>query len=54
MKLYIDGRLHGQADWTGRLINFDRINIGYVKSNGFHYDGGMDEIQIYGRYLPPK
>lgn len=54
VELYIDGRLHSQADWTGRLINFDRIDIGYVKSNGFHYDGGMDEIQIYGRYVPSE
>ena len=52
--LYIDGRVRDQADWTGRLINFDRINIGYVQSNGFHYDGDMDEIQIYGRCLPPE
>ena len=54
VELYIDGTLHDHTDWTGRLINFDRINIGYVKSNGFHFDGDMDEIQIYGRYLPPE
>ncbi|MEE8374230.1 MAG: LamG-like jellyroll fold domain-containing protein [Dehalococcoidia bacterium] len=54
VELYIDGRLHDQVAWTGRLINFDRIDIGYVKSNGFHYDGDMDEIQIDGRCLPPK
>ncbi|MHC4090733.1 MAG: LamG-like jellyroll fold domain-containing protein [Planctomycetota bacterium] len=54
VKLYIDGRLHDQTDWTGRLINFDRINIGYVRSNGFHYDGDMDEILVHGRSLSPE
>ncbi len=49
VKLYIDGKLHDQTDWTGQLINFDHLNIGYVKSNGFHYDGALDEIQIFGR-----
>ena len=54
VELYIDGRLQDQTHWTGRLINFDRVNIGYVKSNGFHYDGDMDEIQIHGRSLSPE
>ena len=49
VELYIDGKLHDQTDWTGQLINFDLLNIGYVKSNGFHYDGDLDEIQIFGR-----
>jgi hypothetical protein len=52
VELHIDGKLHDQTDWTGRLINFDRLNVGYVKSNGFHYDGDLDEIQIFGRVGP--
>ncbi len=53
VKLYIDGKLHDQTDWKGQLINFDHLNIGYVKSNGFHYDGDLDEIQIFGRMEAP-
>ena len=54
VELYIDGRLQDQKNWTGRLINFDLVNIGYVSSNGFHYDGDMDEIQVHGRFLAPE
>ena len=53
VELYIDGMLNAQTGWAGRLINCDRLNIGYVKSDGFHYDGDLDEIQIIGRAWAP-
>ena len=52
VELYIDGILDSQTNWAGRLINCDRLNIGYVKSNGFHYDGDLGEIQISRQAWP--
>ncbi len=54
VELHVDGRLQGRTNWSGGLINFDRVNIGYVKSNGFHYDGDMDDIRVHGRSLSPE
>ncbi len=51
--LFIDGRLQGKTQWTGAIIGGDQINIGYVKSNGFHFDGEIDEIQMYGHTILP-
>ena len=48
VKLFIDGLPQGQTEWTGAIIGGDQINIGYVKSNGFHFDGEIDEIEILG------
>jgi len=52
VELYIDGTLNSRTNWAGRLINCDRLNIGYVKSNGFHYDGDLGDIQISGQAWP--
>lgn len=54
VELHVDGRLQGQTNWSGGLINFDRINIGYVRSNGFHYGGDMDDIRVHGQSLAPE
>ena len=51
--LFIDGRLQGQTEWTGAIIGGDEINIGYVKSNGFHFDGEIAEVEILGRSTLP-
>ncbi|MBC8393327.1 MAG: hypothetical protein H8E17_12275 [Deltaproteobacteria bacterium] len=48
VKLLIDGLLQGQADWSGAIIGGDRVDIGYVKSNGFYFDGEISEIEILG------
>jgi len=46
--LVIDGILQDETKWDGVIVNSDRINIGYVASNGFHFDGEIDEIEMYG------
>lgn len=51
--LFIDGVLQDSVQWDGALFYSDSINIGYVKSNGFHFDGEIDEIEIYGRSILP-
>lgn len=51
--LFIDGRLQGKIQWTGAIIGGDEINIGYVKSNGFHFDGEIAEVEILGRSTLP-
>ena len=48
VELRIDGDLQDRTEWNGYLVNFDNINIGYVKSNGFHFDGDLDDIRIRG------
>ena len=48
VELRIDGDLQDRTEWNGYLVNFDDINIGYVKSNGFHFDGDLDDIRIHG------
>jgi hypothetical protein len=53
VKLFIDGLPQGQTDWTGAIIGGDQINIGYVKSNGFHFDGEKAKIEVYGRSILP-
>lgn len=52
VKLFIDGLAQGQTEWTGAIISGDQINIGYVKSNGFHFDGEIAEIEILGQSIP--
>ncbi len=52
--LYIDGDLQEKVDWHGRLLNMGSINIGYVKSNGFYYDGCIGELEITGTRYNPK
>jgi hypothetical protein len=47
-----DGLAQGQTEWTGAIIGSDQINIGYVKSNGFHFDGEIAEIEILGQSIP--
>jgi len=51
VKLFIDGLLQAETEWIGAIIGGDQINIGYVKSNGFHFDGEIDEIEILGHKL---
>ena len=51
--LFIDGRLQGKIPWTGAIIGGDEINIGYVKSNGFHFDGEIAEVEILGQSTLP-
>jgi len=53
VKLFIDGQLQVKTEWSGAIIGGDEINIGYVKSNGFHFDGEIAEIEIYGRSILP-
>jgi len=36
------------VQWDRSLFYSDSINIGYVKSNGFHFDGEIDEVEMYG------
>ena len=49
--LFIDGLLQRKTEWTGAIIGGDQINIGYVKSNGFHFDGEIAEIEILGHSI---
>lgn len=49
--LFIDGFLQDSVQWDGALFYSDSINIGYVESNGFHFDGEIDEIEILGHKL---
>jgi len=51
VKLFIDGLAQGQTEWTGAIIGGDQINIGYVKSNGFHFDGEIAKIEVYGHAI---
>ncbi len=53
VKLSIDGLLQAETEWTGAIIGGDQINIGYVKSNGFHFDGEIAKIEIYGHNILP-
>lgn len=54
VKLFIDGLPEGETEWMGAIIGCDQINIGYVKSNGFHFDGEIAEIEILGHSVLPK
>jgi len=54
VKLFIDGQLQLEIEWSGAIIGGDEINIGYVKSNGFHFDGEIDEIEILGHSILPS
>ena len=51
VKLLIDGLSQGQADWSGAIIGGDEIDIGYVESNGFYFDGEISEIEILGHSI---
>jgi hypothetical protein len=51
VKLFIDGVLEAETEWTGAIVGGDQINIGYVKSNGFHFDGEIAKIEILGHKL---
>jgi hypothetical protein len=51
--LFIDGVLQDSVQWDGALFYSDSINIGYVESNGFHFDGEIAKIEIYGRSILP-
>lgn len=53
VKLFIDGLLQAETEWTGAIVGGDQINIGYVKSNGFHFDGEIAIIEVYGRSILP-
>ena len=53
VKLFIDGVLQDETEWTGAIVSGNQINIGYVKSNGFHFDGEIAEIEVYGRSILP-
>jgi len=53
VKLFIDGLLQGETEWSGAIIWGDEFNIGYVKSNGFHFDGEISEIEILGSSMLP-
>jgi hypothetical protein len=53
VKLFIDGLPEGETEWTGAIIGGDQINIGYVKSNGFHFDGEIAKIEILGHSMLP-
>ena len=54
VKLFIDSRLQVKTQWSGAIIGGDEINIGYVNSNGFHFDGEIAEIEILGHSILPK
>ncbi len=54
VKLFIDGLLQAETEWTGAIIGGDQINIGYVKSNGFHFDGEIAKIEVYGNAIDWK
>ncbi len=51
--LFIDGRMQGQTEWTGAIVAGEQANIGYVKSNGFHFDGEIAEVEILGHSTLP-
>ena len=52
--LFIDGLQQQKTEWTGAIIGGDQINIGYVKSNGFHLDGEIAELEILGHSVLPR
>jgi hypothetical protein len=51
--LFIDGILQESTAWDGALVHCDNINIGYVASNGFYFDGEIDDIEILGSSMLP-
>lgn len=53
VRLFVDGQLQGRTRWAGGMVHFHQLNIGYVRSNGFHFDGDMDDLEIHGRALSP-
>lgn len=46
--LFVDGVLQDSVQWDGALFYSDSVNIGYVASNGFHFDGEIADIEILG------
>lgn len=52
--LFMDGTLQDSTPWDGALYYSDNINIGYVASNGFYFDGEIDEIEILGQSMLPS
>ena len=53
VRLFVDDQLQSQTRWEGGIIHFHQLNIGYVESNGFHFDGDMDDLEIHGRCILP-
>jgi hypothetical protein len=53
VRLFVDDQLQSQTRWEGGIIHFHQLNIGYVESNGFHFDGDMDDLEIHGSCILP-
>ena len=53
VRLLVDDQLQSQTPWEGGIIHFHQLNIGYVESNGFHFDGDMDDLEIHGSCILP-
>ena len=49
----LDGQPQSRTRWAGGVVHFHQLNIGYVRSNGFHFDGDLDDLEIRGRALSP-
>ncbi len=54
VRLFVDDQLQAQTRWEGGIIHFHQLNIGYVESNGFHFSGDMDDLEIHGRCILPS
>ncbi|MFD2515317.1 LamG-like jellyroll fold domain-containing protein [Pontibacter locisalis] len=55
--LYVDGeaRASGTYTYQHNFASRTPVNIGYLNDGGgYHYDGDLDEVKLFGRVLSPE